>query len=63
MVPPMPRPLMPLLCCLLAVLCLQAAAPVSGGPRGELSFRAYGAEQGLKGQGVWALAQDSTGFL
>ena len=59
----MPRPLMPLLCCLLAVLCLQAAAPVSGGPRGELSFRAYGAEQGLKGQGVWALAQDSTGFL
>ncbi|MBK8792838.1 MAG: diguanylate cyclase [Holophaga sp.] len=56
---------------LLCLACLAAARPMASEtlrtgspiPAGRLSFKVYGADQGLGNLAAWALAQDAAGFI
>ncbi len=48
---------------LLVILSLAWAGIALASPPGRISFKAYGAEQGLSNSSPWALAQDGQGFI
>ncbi|MDE3245230.1 MAG: hypothetical protein KGN80_04020, partial [Acidobacteriota bacterium] len=47
----------------LPVMALPALKPSGSVPPGRLTFREYGADQGLSNLAVWQLVQDRQGFI